>query len=174
MSVELKKKMKKIKLLVLDVDGVMTNGKININDLGQELKVFDVQDGFGIKMFHRFVGDVAILSARSTPSVTARAEDLQIDKVYQGAYPKLAVFEKCCKYFKLKPQEVCFIGDDLLDVNVIKKVGFGVAVKNASKQTKLAADYVTKRAGGDGAIREVIEMILKAQNQWKAALEHYC
>ena len=106
--------------------------------------------------------------------MTARAKDFKLDKVYQNAYPTSDAFKKCCEFFKAKPKEICFIGDDLPDVCVLKKVGFAVAVKNAAFETKQAAHYVTKNFGGDGAVREVIEVILKAQGKWKAVIKHYC
>jgi len=167
MTDKILKKIKKVKVLVMDVDGVLTNGKINLDHMGREIKVFDVKDGFAIAIFKRCGMKTAILSARSSPAVTARAADLKIDKVYQDAYPKDKTFEKLLKYFKVAENEICFVGDDIPDICVLKRVGFSVAVFNAPKEVKLQADYTTKNRGGDGAVREVIELILRTQRKWK-------
>jgi len=103
--------------------------------------------------------------------VTIRANDLGFDKVYQDAYPKLGAYEQLCQEFNLTDEEICFIGDDLPDIPVLRRVGFAVAVRNAAAETKSAADYVTKKFGGNGAVREVIEMILKAQGLWQKVLK---
>jgi len=167
----LKQKIKRIKLLVLDVDGVLTNGKINMDAKGQEIKVFDVQDGFGIVFFKRAGFKTAIISARSAEAVTARAKDLKFDKVYQNAYPKTSAYQKLLKSLKLKDEETCFMGDDLPDLCLLNKVGFAVAPANAVSEVKKCVDYVTKCEGGDGAVREVVELILKTQGKWKAIIK---
>ncbi|MCB9746867.1 MAG: HAD-IIIA family hydrolase [Candidatus Omnitrophica bacterium] len=166
-------KIKKIQLLILDVDGVLTNGKIIFNDQGKEIKVFDVQDGFGIVLFRKAGYKVAILSARSAPAVKMRARDLKIDKVCQDAYPKIKAYKKLLKEFKLKDEQVCFMGDDLTDLEVLGRVGFAVAVSNAVVEVKRAADYITKEKGGEGAIREVIELILKTQGRWRKIVQSF-
>ena len=102
--------------------------------------------------------------------VRHRAIDLKIDKVYQDAYPKVEYYDKLLRYFKLKDEEVCFIGDDWPDIEVLKRVGFAVAVPNAVKEAKEVADYVTKNRGGAGAVREVIELILKTKGLWPAIM----
>lgn len=173
MSDTLKTRIKKIKLLVLDVDGVLTDGRIVLNDEGRETKFFDVQDGFGIVFFRRAGYKVAILSARAAKAVTARAQDLKIDAICQDAYPKLGVYQKLLKQFNLKDDEVCFMGDDLPDIPVLKKVGLAVAVPNAAQDVKKNAHYVTISRGGQGAVREVIELILKTQGKWKSVLAEF-
>ncbi|MDP8212031.1 MAG: HAD-IIIA family hydrolase [Candidatus Zapsychrus exili] len=167
-------KIKKIKVLALDVDGVLTNGKINIDSKGKEIKVFDVQDGFGISLFKKSGGKTAIISARSAEAVTARAKDLKIDKVFQDAYPKKVAYNKLLKALKVKNSEVCFVGDDIPDICLLKQVGFSVAVNNAAIETKKNADYVTKKCGGAGAVREVVELILKTQGKWKEIIKPIC
>ena len=163
-------KIQKIKVLVLDVDGVLTDGKIVIDAQGKEIKTFDVQDGFGIVLLGRVGFKTAIISARSATAVTVRAKDLKIDKVYQDAYPKVNAYVKLLNDFKVSDDEVCFVGDDLPDVGVLKRVGFAVAVANAVEEVKKEADYVTKKSGGAGAVREVIELILKNQGKWESTV----
>lgn len=170
MTLSLKKKINKVKLLIMDIDGVLTDGRIVLDARGEELKFFDVQDGFGIVLLREAGLKTAILSARSAPAVTARALDLKIDKVCQDAYPKLGVYEGLIRELGLKDEEVCFIGDDLPDLAVFKRVGFPVAVQNAVGEIKKHADYVTVREGGNGAVREVVELILKTQGKWKSIL----
>jgi 3-deoxy-D-manno-octulosonate 8-phosphate phosphatase (KDO 8-P phosphatase) len=169
----MKNRIKKIKVLAMDVDGVLTDGKIIHDSDGKESKHFDVQDGYGIVIFQRTGMKTAIISARSAKSVMMRAEDLRIDKVYQDAYPKVFAYETMLKDFGVADKEVCFIGDDLPDVPILRRVGFPVAVRNASRDVKAHAKYVTRKVGGAGAVREVIELILKTQGKWKKILESY-
>jgi 3-deoxy-D-manno-octulosonate 8-phosphate phosphatase (KDO 8-P phosphatase) len=159
-------RIKKIRLLALDVDGVLTDGRIIVDNDGKETKFFDVQDGFGLVLFQKAGHKTAIISARAAGAVTARANDLKIDRIHQDAYPKSDAYQQILKDFKLKDEEVCFIGDDLPDLVVLKRVGFGVAVLNAVAEVKKAAHYVTVKKGGRGAVREVVELILKAQGKW--------
>ena len=167
MNKTLKTKLNKIKLLVMDVDGVLTDGKIVVDAQGKELKFFDVQDGFGLVLLRQAGIKTAILSARSSSAVTARAEDLKIDKICQDAYPKTNAYESLIKELGCTDEQVCFMGDDLPDLPVLKRVGLAVAVPNAMDELKKIAHYVTTRRGGAGAVREVIELILKAQGKWK-------
>jgi len=163
---ELKSKINKIKVLALDVDGVFTNGKIYLDYNGKEIKAFHSQDGLGIVLLREAGIQTAIISARQSDAVSARAKELKIDKVYQAAYPKDTAFEKLLKHFGVGEEEVCFVGDDLPDICLLRKVGLSVAVNNAVAEVKSVVDYVTSRFGGDGAIREVAELILKVQNKW--------
>ena len=173
MKAQLKEKIKKIQLLILDVDGVLTKGDIILDEKGKETKVFNVQDGFGIVLFKRAGFKTAILSARSSGAVTERAKDLKVDKICQDAYPKIIAYQKLLREFKLKDGQVCFIGDDLPDIEVLRKVGFSVSVPNAASEVKKKVDYITKHKGGCGAVREVIELILKTQKKWSAVLKAY-
>jgi len=173
MRTSLEEKIKKIKLLILDVDGVMTNGEIVLDEQGRELKIFNVQDGFGIVLFRQAGYKTAILSARSTGSVTARAKDLKMNRIYQNARPKIKVYNKLIRELKIKDDQVCFIGDDLPDIEVLKRVGFSVTVPNAAGEVKKIVDYVAKSEGGQGAVREVIELILKVHNKWSGILNTY-
>jgi len=171
MRTSLKEKIKKIKLLILDVDGVMTKGDIILDDQGRETKIFNVQDGYGIVLFQCAGHKTAILSARATKAVEARAKDLKISKVCQDAYPKIKAYKKLISELKLKDEQVCFIGDDLPDIEVLRMVGVSVTVPNAVNEVKQIVDHVTKREGGQGAIREVVELILKTQGKWSSILK---
>jgi len=162
-------KLKQIKVIAMDVDGVMTDGRIIYDGAGQELKFFDVQDGYAIVRARKQGFKTAVISARSCPAVTARTTDLKFEKVYLDVYPKISAYEDLLKIFGVKDEEVCFIGDDLPDLAILKRAGFAVAVKNAAPEVKKIADFVTKHEGGRGAVREVIEKILKVQKKWSAA-----
>jgi 3-deoxy-D-manno-octulosonate 8-phosphate phosphatase (KDO 8-P phosphatase) len=173
MNTRLAQKIKKVKLMIMDVDGILTNGKIVLDEKGREIKVFDVQDGFGIVFFQRAGFKTAILSARSAGAVTARVKDLKIDKICQDAYPKIDAYKKLLHHFKLTDEQVCFMGDDLPDIEVLKRVGFSVSVPNGVSDVKRVVDYVTKHEGGCGAVREIVELILKTQKKWSGVLKTY-
>lgn len=155
-----------LKVLILDVDGVLTNGQIVYDNEGREIKFYDVQDGLGIVMLHKFGIKTAIISARHSDAVEGRAKDLGISRIALGAFPKTKAFEDTLKDFNITPDEACFIGDDLPDLPLLKQVGFAVAVDNAHPEVKKIADYVTNKSGGYGAVREVCELILKVQGKW--------
>lgn len=150
----------------MDVDGVLTDGRIIVDSNGVELKNFDVQDGFGIVFLKKCGIKTAIISARASGVIAHRAKDLKIDKVYVGVYPKTGAYESMLEEFKVPDEEVCFIGDDLADLSIMRRCGVSVAVANAVSEVKQAADYVTIRRGGRGAVREVVELILQAQGLW--------
>jgi 3-deoxy-D-manno-octulosonate 8-phosphate phosphatase (KDO 8-P phosphatase) len=169
----MKEALKKIRVVVMDVDGVLTDGRIIIDSNGVETKNFDVQDGFGIVFLKRCGIRTAIISARESGVVAYRAQDLKIDKFYVGVYPKRSAYENMLEEFKVKDEEVCYIGDDLADLSLMRRCGVGIAVANAVFEIKQIAAYVTARQGGRGAVREVIELILQAQGHWSPALyEH--
>ena len=154
-------KAKKIKLLIMDVDGVLTDGRVVYANSGDELKFFDVTDGMGLALWSRAGLKSAILTAKKSKVVARRAKDMHVDKVYQNAFEKSEVFEKILVDFGISPENVCFIGDDVIDVAVLKKVGFAVCVPNAVPEVKNEVHYITKKEGGRGAVREVIDMILR-------------
>ncbi|MDP8264579.1 MAG: HAD family hydrolase [Candidatus Aceula lacicola] len=166
----LKEKIKKIKVLVMDVDGVLTEGKLIFDGQARELKAFNVQDGYGIVILKRAGIKTVIITAGNSKVVKVRADYLHIDKLYSGAYPKIISYEKLLKFFKVKDSEVCFVGDDLTDCQILKRVGLAISVKNAVAEVKRITDYTTKRCGGDGAIREVIELLLKTQGKWNSSI----
>jgi 3-deoxy-D-manno-octulosonate 8-phosphate phosphatase (KDO 8-P phosphatase) len=157
---------KKVKLLIIDIDGVMTDGRIIYSIYGDELKFFDVQDGFGISLLRAAGIPSVIITAKKSRIVTLRARDMRVAKAYQGHLDKLVPFKKILKRFKIAPDNICFVGDDLIDIPVLKRVGFAVAVPNAVEETKSAAHYITSKTGGRGAVREVCDMILKSQDKW--------
>lgn len=167
------RKIKAIKLLILDVDGVMTDGKIIYDDDGKEIKIFDVKDGHGIKLLMRAGIDVAIITARESKVVLHRAKNLGIEIVYQKAMDKVVAFEDILKKKQLSPQEAAYIGDELVDIPLLHRVGFAVAVKDAVEDVKKHVDYITAKSGGCGAVREICELILKVQGKWKEATARY-
>jgi len=167
---KIKQRIKNIKVLAMDVDGVLTEGHLIFDGEGRELKSFNVQDGFGIVILKRMGFKTAIITAGNSQVVKVRADYLHIDKLYLGAYPKINAYEQMLKEFNVQDENVCFIGDDLTDCQILKRVGFAVAVKNAVPEVQKRAHLVTKRCGGDAAVREVIELILKTQGTWQNAV----
>ena len=166
-------KAKAIKLLILDVDGVLTDGRIIYDDKGGELKCFDVKDGHGIKLLMRSGIELGIISGRESRAVGYRAKELGISILYQRIFDKVRVYEKILEEKGLADNQVCFIGDDLVDMPLLKRVGFSVAVVDGSEYLKEVVDYVTVKNGGNGAVREVCELILKAQDKWGMLTEKY-
>lgn len=162
----MKDALKKIKVVAMDVDGVLTDGRIIVDSNGVETKNFDVQDGFGIVFLKKCGIKTVIISARESGVVNHRAQDLKIDKVYVGVYPKLGAYEGMLEEFKVLDEQVCFIGDDLADLGIMRRCGVAVAVANAVFEVKQVADHVTVNKGGRGAVRETVELILKAQGHW--------
>ncbi len=169
----LEEKLKKIRLLLFDVDGVLTDGKITFGSGDLEIKSFDVRDGHGIKIAMRFGLEVALITGRTSEVVPKRARDLEISRVYQGVWDKQPVFAELVESLNLQPEEVAVIGDDVVDIPLLRRAGVGFAVADAPEEVRMAADYVTTRRGGRGAAREMIEVILKAQGKWESALARY-
>ena len=157
----------------MDVDGVLTDGKIILNSNGVELKAFYVQDGTAITYLHRAGIKTAIISGRNSKVVELRAKELNIEDVYQGIHNKIEAYEKILKKHKIKDYEICYIGDDLIDLPILRKVGFSVAVPNAPIEVKERVSYITDAPGGHGAIREITEKILKSQGKWEAITSRY-
>jgi 3-deoxy-D-manno-octulosonate 8-phosphate phosphatase (KDO 8-P phosphatase) len=166
-------KIRKVKLLILDVDGVLTDGRIMIDDAGLESKAFDVKDGHGLKILMRFGIDVVLLTGRRSRVVDYRAADLGITEVYQGVWNKAEAFAEILKRRDMIPEEVACVGDDVVDIPLLKQAGFSVAVADAVLEVRRIVDYVTTRGGGRGAVREVCEVILKAQNRWTDVAARY-
>ena len=156
----------RIKLLLMDCDGVMTDARIWLTPDGDEQKAFHARDGQGISVWHRAGWESGIISGRASSSVERRARELKMKYVHQYAKAKLVALETVLIDAAVIADECCFIGDDLGDVGVMRQVGLAVAVADAADETKAAAHYVTALQGGKGAIREVIELILKAQGRW--------
>jgi 3-deoxy-D-manno-octulosonate 8-phosphate phosphatase (KDO 8-P phosphatase) len=164
---------KQIQLLILDVDGVLTDGGIIVHSDGTESKRFCVYDGHRIKMWHRTGRVSAIISGRDSRATAIRAEQLSVPYVFQGCLEKLSAFESLLKELKLTPDRTAYIGDDLMDLPLVRRVGFGVAVANAVDDLKQYADWVTAKPGGNGAVGETIEYILQQANAWDPLLERY-
>ena len=168
-----RKKLKSVKLLMLDVDGVLTDGKIMYNDRGEEIKAFNVRDGHGLKLLMRAGIEIALITGRKSKVVLHRARDLGIKKVYQRVTNKIEIYEKILKGKKLKDIHVGFVGDDLVDIPVLKRVGFSAAVGDAIPEVKKVVDYVASKRGGEGAVREICELLLKVQNKWEGITDRY-
>jgi 3-deoxy-D-manno-octulosonate 8-phosphate phosphatase (KDO 8-P phosphatase) len=164
---------RKTRLLIMDVDGVLTDGRIIQDGHGHELKVFDVKDGHGIVMAHRAKLRTALISGRESETITRRAEELGIELVFQKIWNKLEVYEKILVDTELTHDEVAYIGDDLIDIPLLRRVGLAVAVADAVDEVKAAVHLITQRPGGQGAVREVIELILRAQDHWDRLIERY-
>ncbi len=173
MTDDILERARKVKVLILDIDGVLTDGRIIYGIYGEELKFFDVQDGLGIVLLRRAGIPSVIITAKKSRIVKMRSKDLRVDRTYQGYPTKLAPFNKTLKYFKVKPEEVCFMGDDVIDIPVLKRAGFAIAVPNAVHEVRAIAHYTTAKTGGRGAVREVCDLILKAQEKWALATAKY-
>lgn len=163
-----------IKLVLLDVDGVFTDGKLYYaagpDGSMVETKAFDSQDGIGIRLAHHGGLKTGIISGRNSPAVQDRAVDLGISYIYQGVLKKIPAYEEIRAKAGVSPHEVAFVGDDLTDLAVMKLVGLPMAVENARPEVKEFAPYVTASRGGSGAVREAIEFLLKAQGKWEHVL----
>ena len=150
-------KIRSVKLLILDVDGVMTDGSIVYDDEGRETKSFNVRDGHGIKLFMRAGLRVALITARSSLAVSKRAAELGITPVYQGARDKLSAYSQILKELSLEAPETAYMGDDIIDLPVLKRAGFSVAPSDASVEVIERVDYITEKNGGCGAVREAVK-----------------
>ncbi len=167
----MKSKLLKIKLVLMDVDGVLTDGSIIYSEKGDEVKAFNVQDGLGITLARMAGLKTGIITGRSSKLVKRRATELKFDVISQGSFSKLPEYERIKKKFDLRDEEIAFIGDDILDLPILKRVGFSVAVANARDEVKALCDYVTIQKGGQGAVREVMDKILKAQDKFHRLME---
>ena len=162
-----------IRLLILDVDGVMTDGRIIMDYAGREIKNFDVKDGHGIKVLMRYGIDVILVTGRRSTVVEHRARDLGISEVHQGVTNKLEIADTILRNRSLNYEHIAFVGDDIVDISLLRRVGFSAAVADAAEDVKKCADYVTIRKGGRGAVREVCEVILKAKGEWTDVAKKY-
>jgi 3-deoxy-D-manno-octulosonate 8-phosphate phosphatase (KDO 8-P phosphatase) len=170
---ELRDKARKIRLLLLDVDGVLTDGRIIYDSGGRDMKLFDVHDGLGVHVLRRAGVKTILITAKGSRSIKPRARDMRVEEVIENVFPKCSVLERVIKKYKVDVSEICFMGDDLVDLSLMKKVGFPVAVFNACPEIKQVASYITIRQGGRGAVREIAELILKSQGKWQEALSVY-
>ncbi len=166
-------KLKNIRLLLLDVDGVLTDGSIIYDGNGLETKCFNVRDGHGIKMLQRHGIEVGIITGRTSIVVDIRAKELGIDLVYQGALKKLESYNDVKEKTGLDDSQIAYMGDDVIDVPVLRRVGFAAVPVDGLPEVRAVAHYVSSCRGGRGAVREVCEMILKARGVWNEIVARY-
>ena len=172
-AVELERRLARIKLLLMDCDGVLTDGRITLIGADDERKSFHTRDGHGLVLLHRAGLRSGIISGNRSSSVERRARNLKINFVHQGSWDKLATFREVLDEAAVEESEVAYVGDDVTDLPLMLRVGFAVAVADAVEETRRAAHYVTRSPGGFGAVREICEMILKAQGRWAELLRRY-
>jgi 3-deoxy-D-manno-octulosonate 8-phosphate phosphatase (KDO 8-P phosphatase) len=170
---KLLEKARKIKMLLLDVDGVMTNGQVLLTSEGEELKHFSIHDGFGIVCAIKAGIRIGIISGRSSPSLKLRCDELKIEDLYMDRMDKLPVFQQILEKYKLSPDEMAFIGDDVPDLPILMRVGLSAAPKNAHSDVKTRVDFLLQRRGGEGAVREFIDFLLAAQKKNKMILQQF-
>ena len=169
----LQERLRAIRLLALDVDGVLTDGRIVYGNYGDELKFFDVQDGFGLYLLRRAGIRTAFITAKKSTVVSRRAKENHVDKVYQNARDKLKVYGKMKRHFRVKDEEICFMGDDLIDLPIMVRAGVAISAPNAVEAVRERSHYLTKSLGGRGAVREVVDMILKSQQKLESLIQEY-
>lgn len=170
---KLDQRCQRIELLLSDVDGVLTDGRVVFDNQGIETKLFHIRDGLGIKLWQRAGYKMGLLSGRSSHIVKVRAAELGIDLVRQGFEDKLPVFQQVLEAGGWQPDQVAYIGDDLPDLPVMHRSGLAIAVADAAPEVRTAAHWVTKLPGGAGAVREAIETILKAKGRWQDLIRRY-
>lgn len=159
------KKLKGLKLVAFDVDGVFTDGRFYLSDAGIESKTFSTQDGYGVRQLLNAGIAVAIISGRASLAVEQRMQELEVEHVYLACEDKMAAFDRLAAELGVTPKQAAYVGDDIPDLPLLTKVGFSVAVANAVDAVREYCDYTTRKKGGHGAVREVCEMVLAAQEQ---------
>jgi 3-deoxy-D-manno-octulosonate 8-phosphate phosphatase (KDO 8-P phosphatase) len=169
------KRAKKIRLLLMDVDGTLTDGRVYLMSVAgagaaAELKVFNAHDGAGVKLAHLMGIKTGLITGRNSMATAQRAHEMSMDFVYQGRAKKAEAYLEIQQQAGVTDEETAYMGDDLPDLPLLERAGLAIATANAVPEAKMAADYVTHRGGGDGAVREIVELILKAQGKWKAAI----
>lgn len=173
MDIDIQQRAAKIKLLILDVDGILTDGRIIYDSRGRDLKLFDVRDGLGVYLLRRMGIKTILITAKASKAIKPRARDMRVDKVYGSIVPKTKVYEKILNDYNLDDDQVCFMGDDLVDIGILKRVGLPITVPGACEEVKELCAYITEKRGGRGAVREVVELILKSQDKWREAVKLY-
>lgn len=169
----MQEKLAGIKLLLLDVDGVLTDGRIIFDNQGNEIKAFDVKDGHGLKMLQRAGIKVGIITGRKSQVVANRASELGIEILYQGALSKLGPYREILAAQGLSDEQVAYVGDDIVDLPVLRRVGFSASVADAVPDVLPLVDYVTRRNGGRGAVREICDLLLRAGGRWDELTQRY-
>jgi len=169
----MQEKLKDIRLLLLDVDGVMTDGRIIYDGNGLETKCFNVKDGHGIKMLQRYGIEIGIITGRTSVVVDIRARELGIELVYQGALKKLESYDDVKQKTGLTDNQIAYMGDDIVDIPVMRRVGFSAAPPDSLPEVLAVADYVSSCGGGRGAVREICDLILKGRGVWNEIVKRY-
>jgi 3-deoxy-D-manno-octulosonate 8-phosphate phosphatase (KDO 8-P phosphatase) len=166
-------KARNIRMVLLDVDGVMTDGRVLLMPDGQEVKFFSIHDGFGMVCAMKAGIRIGIISGRSSPSLKLRCQELNIEDLFMDKMDKLPVLEQICKERNLTYEQIAFIGDDVPDLPVLEKVGLSVAPSNAHESVKTRVDLVLTKSGGDGAVREFLDLLLQAQGKAESILKKF-
>jgi 3-deoxy-D-manno-octulosonate 8-phosphate phosphatase (KDO 8-P phosphatase) len=173
LSPEQIEKIKQLKLLILDVDGVLTDGRLFFDQQGNEYKCFHARDGHGLKLLKQTGVEIAVISGRSSATVALRMKNLGIEHVYQGHENKRMAFQEILQNLQLSPNQVAHVGDDLLDLPIMTQVGFAIAVQDANFAVKQYAEWCTQTLGGQGAVREVCDLIMQVQGSFDKVLQGY-
>jgi 3-deoxy-D-manno-octulosonate 8-phosphate phosphatase (KDO 8-P phosphatase) len=164
---------RKVNLVLMDVDGVLTDGRILMYSDGTEGRAFSARDGHGIRMGQRGGLLFGIVSGRDSKVVSDRAEELYITEVHQGIFDKIERYREILERFQLPPESVCYIGDDLVDVPVLREVGLAVAPANGEQSVRDLVHWVTPSGGGDGAVRDTVDLLLRAKGKWESVTDRY-
>lgn len=172
-DITVERRASRIKLLLMDCDGVLTDGRVWLLSDGEQQKGFHVRDGLALELLHSCGIQSGVISGLSSAALERRVEALKITHLRQGSSNKLNAFEEVLALAAVQEREVGYIGDDLTDIPLLKRAGFAIAVSDAVREAKAVADYITDLPGGFGAVREVVEIILKAQGHWSDVLDRY-
>lgn len=172
-SAEQNRRLRRVRALILDVDGVLTDGRIVLASDGRQVKNFDVRDGFGLVLARQGGLKTALITAERSSAVSLRARKLRVEWVAQGALDKSRALDQCLKALRVEASEAAFVGDDLLDLPALTRVGFSAAPADAHPEVRRRVHHVAAAPGGRGAVREIVEMILKARGRWKELLNRY-
>jgi 3-deoxy-D-manno-octulosonate 8-phosphate phosphatase (KDO 8-P phosphatase) len=170
LSDEKRRRLANTSMLLLDVDGVLTDGTISLSDSGDESKRFSVRDGFALVWCRRFGLKTGVISGRSSPATLRRCQDLEFDEIHLGKTRKLSIFEDICARHGLTPREIAYMGDDLLDLPILSRVGFAACPADAHAEVRRRVHFVSNFTGGHGAIREVVDLWLQVTNHWEESL----
>jgi len=162
-----------IECVITDCDGILTDGKIYLTGEGEQIKAFHAHDGSGIKLLQQFGFLVSLISGRDSPPLAERAEELDFDEFFPGSDDKIEPYRTIRQKHDLSSQQICYLGDDLTDLQPFEEAGFSATVPDASDEIRKRADYITDTRGGNGAFREVAELLLKAHNSWNDVLDCY-
>lgn len=170
---DLQERARAVKMILMDADGVLTDGKIIFFSGGNEAKMFDSKDGVGIKLAQRAGLKTGVISGRESEALLRRCEELGMDEIHQRVFEKIEAYDEIKSRLGFTDREICFIGDDLVDAPIMKRVGLPVTVADGHPALESIASYVTQRVGGSGAVREVIDLVIKAQGKWEEIIGRY-